>query len=371
MNRREITETQLTPEQQALGDLWNEHVRDEFALKDANAVDPSHILQTGFAFWASKTLLSAVGMEVFTELARVPATVEALQGRLDLHARSARDFFDTLVALGFLTRDEQGVYRNTPSTDFYLDKRKPTYIGGMLEMCNHRLYRFWADLSEGLRTGRPQNEVKYGDPNLFEELYADPARLKEFLRAMTGQSRCANVSIAHKFPWAQYKSVVDVGTAQGDLVTQIALANPHIEGMGFDLPVVGQVFEDYIAHNGLTGRVRFHAGSFFTDPLPKADVVTMGHILHDWDLEEKRLLIRRAYEALPEGGVFIVYDALIDDERRSNAFGLMMSLNMLIETPGGFDYTGADCCGWVRDGGFRETRVQHLVGPDSMVVGLR
>jgi hypothetical protein len=337
----------------------------------ASQPDPGQILQTGFAFWASKTLLSAVELEVFTELARHPANVDTLQGRLGLHPRSARDFFDTLVATGFLTRDAQGMYHNTPATDLYLDKRKPSYIGGMLEMCNHRLYRFWGDLTEGLRTGQPQNEVKHGRPNLFETLYADPARLREFLRAMTGLSRGANLAIARQFPWGQYKRVVDAGTAQGDLIAQIALANPHVEGIGFDLPEVTPIFEDYIAENGLTERVHFQAGSFFTEPLPKADVITMGHILHDWDLEEKRVLIRRAWEALPEGGAFIVYDALIDDERRTNAFGLMMSLNMLIETPGGFDYTGADCCGWMRDAGFRETRVEHLVGPDSMVIGIR
>ena len=333
--------------------------------------DPGQILQIGLGFWASKTLLSAVEMEVFTELARHPANVETLQGRLGLHPRSARDFFDTLVALGLLQRDDQGIYSNTAATDLFLDKRKPGYIGGILEMCNHRLFRFWADLTEGLRTGEPQNEVKHGRPGLFETLYADPARLKEFLRAMTGLSRGANVAMAQQFPWAKYKTVVDAGTAQGDLVTQIALANPHIEGIGFDLPEVAPIFEDYIAENELTSRVRFVPGSFFTDPLPKADVVTMGHILHDWDLEEKRLLIRRAYDALPEGGAFIAYDAIIDDERRTNAFGLMMSLNMLIETPGGFDYTGADCCEWMREAGFRETRVEHLVGPDSMVIGIR
>lgn len=333
--------------------------------------DPGHILQTGLAFWASKTLLSAVELEIFTELAKRPADAESLQAQLGLHSRSARDFFDSLVALGFLVRDEQGIYRNTPAADLYLDKQKPSYLGGILEMCNHRLYRFWADLTEGLRTGQPQNEVKHGRPNLFESLYAEPARLWQFLRAMTGLSRGANLAIARQFPWTQYKTVVDAGTAQGDLVTQIAIANPHITGIGFDLPEVAPIFEDYIAENGLTARVRFESGSFFTDPLPKADVVTMGHILHDWDLEEKRLLIRRAYDALPDGGAFIVYDALIDDERRTNAFGLLMSLNMLIETPGGFDYTGADCCGWMREAGFRETRVEHLVGPDSMVVGIR
>jgi hypothetical protein len=333
--------------------------------------DPGHILQTGLAFWASKTLLSAVEIELFTELAKDPANLQTLQERLGLHPRSARDFFDALVALGFLLRDEDGVYSNTPAAGLYLDKRKPSYVGGLLEMCNHRLFRFWADLTEALRTGQPQNEVKHGSPKLFETLYSDPARLEEFLRAMTGISRGANMTIARQFPWKCYKTVVDAGTAQGDLVAQIALANPHIRGIGFDLPEVGPIFREYITNNGLSARVRFEAGSFFTDPLPKADVVTMGHILHDWDLEQKRLLVRRAYEALPEGGAFIVYDALIDDERRTNAFGLMMSLNMLIETPGGFDYTGADCCEWMREAGFRETRVEHLVGPDSMVVGIR
>jgi hypothetical protein len=333
--------------------------------------DPGHILQTGLAFWASKTLLSAVEIELFTELAKDPANLQTLQERLGLHPRSARDFFDALVALGFLLRDEDGVYSNTPAAGLYLDKRKPSYVGGLLEMCNHRLFRFWADLTEALRTGQPQNEVKHGSPKLFETLYSDPARLEEFLRAMTGISRGANMTIARQFPWKRYKTVVDAGTAQGDLVAQIALANPHIRGIGFDLPEVGPIFREYITNNGLSARVRFEAGSFFTDPLPKADVVTMGHILHDWDLEQKRLLVRRAYEALPEGGAFIVYDALIDDERRTNAFGLMMSLNMLIETPGGFDYTGADCCEWMREAGFRETRVEHLVGPDSMVVGIR
>ncbi|MCB1091578.1 MAG: methyltransferase, partial [Verrucomicrobiae bacterium] len=136
-------------------------------------------------------------------------------------------------------------------------------------------------------------------------------------------------------------------------------------------PEVGPIFEDYVADNGLTDRLRFAGGSFFTDPLPEADVILYGHILHDWDLEQKKHLLRVAWEALPEGGAVVVYDSIIDDARRENAFGLMMSLNMLVETSGGFDYTGADCQGWMREAGFRETRVEHLVGPDSMVIGIK
>jgi hypothetical protein len=334
------------------------------------APQPDHILQTGLAFWPSKTLLSAIEIGVFTELAKQPQDLETLTGRLGLHPRAARDFLDTLVALGFLMRQD-GVYSNTPSTDVFLDSHKPSYLGGILEMANHRLYGFWGQLTTALRTGQPQNEASQGGPDTFAQLYADPARLKGFLRAMTGISHGANMAIAALFPWEKYKTAVDAGTAQGDLIGQVALAHPHLTGVGFDLPEVAPIFEDYVASLGLSDRVRFQPGSFFTDPLPAADVIMMGHILHDWNLDEKKTLIRKAYEAIPEGGALIAYDSIIDDDRSVNAFGLMMSLNMLIETQGGFDYTGADCTGWMKEAGFRETRVEHLAGPDSMVIGIK
>jgi len=188
---------------------------------------------------------------------------------------------------------------------------------------------------------------------------------------MTGISRGANMAIARQVPWADYRTYVDVGTAQGDLAAQIALANPHLAGQGFDLPEVGPIFTEYVTGLGLAGRLTFKAGSFFTDPLPKADVVLMGHILHDWDLPTKKMLIKKAFDAVSSGGALIVYESIIDDDRSKNAFGLLMSLNMLIETPGGFDYTGADCSSWMKEAGFSSTRVESLVGPDSMVVGIK
>ena len=331
---------------------------------------PERIMQIGFGFWASKALLSAVEMGVFTELAKRPEGLEELTGRLGLHARSSRDFLDALVALGFLERRD-GTYSNTRDTDLFLDKHKTSYIGGILEMINHRSYGHWGNLTEGLRTGLSQSELKGGGAPVFETIYADPARLREFLKAMTGVSRGANLAIAAKFPWAQYKTVVDAGPAQGDLLTQVLLKNQHLHGVGFDLPEVGPIFEEYVETHGLASRLRFQAGSFFTDALPKTGVIMMGHILHDWNLEQKRMLIRKAFDALPEGGALLAYDAIIDDDRSKNAFGLMMSLHMMIETYGGFDYTGADCQGWMREAGFKETRVEHLVGPDSMVVGIK
>jgi cyclopropane fatty-acyl-phospholipid synthase-like methyltransferase len=252
----------------------------------------------------------------------------------------------------------------------FLDKAKPSYIGGMLEMANTRLYPFWGSLTEALRTGRPQNEAKSGG-NFFEALYADPERLEGFLSAMTGLSLGAANAIAQKFSWKDYQTFIDIGGAQGGLSVQVAKAHPHLKGGNFDIPAVGPVFEKYVAKHGLGDRLRFYPGDFFNDPLPRADVLVMGHILHDWNMEEKRMLLKKAIEALPTGGALIVFEALIDDERRKNTLGLLMSLNMLIETPGGFDYTGADCSDWMREAGFRETKVEHLVGPDSMVLGFK
>jgi precorrin-6B methylase 2 len=334
-------------------------------------VTPEAIMQLGLAFWGSKTLLSAVKLGVFSELAEAgPLDGESLGDRLGLHPRSRMDFLDALVALGMLER-EDGRYSNTPATDAFLDRAKPSYVGGLLEMANARLYPFWGSLTEGLRTGELQNEAKGGGQNFFEALYADSDRLAQFAQAMTAVSMGAAHAIAAKFPWQDHETVIDIGCAEGAVPVQIALAHDHISGGGFDLPPLAPIFDAHVSRFGLADRLSFTPGDFFAEPLPQADVLVMGHILHDWDLEEKRVLLEKTHDALPDGGALIVYDAIIDDERRANAFGLLMSLNMLIETPGGFDYTGADCCAWMRETGFRETRVEHLVGPDSMVVGIK
>ena len=331
---------------------------------------PDAIIQLGLGFWGSKTLLSACELGLFSELGSGSLGLPELSERLQLHPRSARDFVDALVALKMLRRDGDR-YANTPATSMFLDRAKPTYIGGILEMANARLYSFWGSLTEALRTGELQNEAKAGGQSFFEALYEDPVRLKGFMKAMTGLSLGTVAAIAEKFPWAEYRTFADVGTAQGGLPVHVALAHPHLTGIGFDLPVIGPIFEEYVRSHDLSNRVRFQAGDFFQDALPSADVIVMGHILHDWDLDQKRHLITKVFDALPKRGAFIAFEAIIDDQRRENAFGLLMSLNMLIETQGGFDYTGADCAGWMRDAGFRETRVEHLVGPDSMVIGIK
>jgi precorrin-6B methylase 2 len=288
---------------------------------------------------------------------------------LGLHPPSAPDFLDALVALKLLNRTD-GVYSNTRDADLFLDKEKPSYVGGLLEMANSRLYPFWGSLTEALRNGMPQNESRQGE-NVFEAIYSDEARLRTFLHAMSGVSLGAARAIVQQFPWQNYRTFIDIGAAQGALPVQVALAHPHLSGGGFDLPPVRPVFEEYVASHGLEDRLHFYAGNFFDDRCPTADVLVMGHVLHDWNLNQKRALLRKCHDSLSDGGSLIVYDAMIDDERRDNAFCVQMSLNMLIETPGGFDYTGAQCIEWMREAGFTRVRVERLVGPDSMAIGIK
>jgi predicted O-methyltransferase YrrM len=337
-------------------------------------LDPAHIMQIGSAFWASKALLSAVELSVFTDLGTTSRTGVEIQERLGLHPRATADFLDTLVSLGFLSRDGVGTgarYRNTPETAAFLDRGSPTYIGGILEMFNARLYGFWNDLTEALQTGRPQNEVKSTGRHMFEELYREPAKLEQFMRAMEGISLGNFHALAERFDFSRYGTVCDVGGATGQLSMIVATRHPHLRCTSFDLPVVEPIAGKTIASAGLADRVTCASGDFFVDPLPPADVVTMGMILHDWNLEQKKHLVEAAYDALPDGGALVVIENLIDDARRENTFGLLMSLNMLIEFGDAFDFTGNDLEGWCREAGFRGFEVLPLAGPASAGVAYK
>jgi len=337
-------------------------------------LDPSHIMQVGMGFWASKTVLSAVELELFTRLGDQSMTGEELGKQIGLHPRAIADFLDTLVALRFLDRDgdgSDGRYRNTPETATYLDKQRPTYVGGLLEMANARLFRFWGDLTEALRTGEPQNEIKHTGNSMFAELYSDPARLEQFMAGMQGASLGNFHALAETFDFSKYESVCDVGGATGQLCTILATRHPHLRCTSYDLPAVAPIAQKSIAAAGLSDRVAVASGDFFADPLPRADVITMSLILHDWNLDRKMDLIRAAYEALNDGGTLIAIEFLIDDARRENAFGLMMSLNMLIEFGDAFDYTGSDFAGWCREVGFRKIDVRPLAGPASAAIAYK
>ena len=339
-----------------------------------DGVGPEQILQIGMGFWPSKVLLSAVELGVFTELSGGPLTGAEIEHALGLHPRGTYDFLDALVSIGMLERHgngESGRYANTPATARYLDRNSPTYVGGILEMANARLFRFWADLTPALKTGQPQNEVRHSGKPMFDELYADPGRLEQFMDAMAGVSMANFHAFADKFDFSAYETHADIGGATGQLASIVAQRHPHINSRSYDLPVVQPIAERRMRESGLDGRLSAHPIDFFQDDFPKADLITMGMILHDWNLDKKKQLIAKAYAALPEGGAFVAIENIIDDERRQNAFGLMMSLNMLIEFGDAFDFTGADFESWCLEAGFKRCEVLPLAGPASAAIAYK
>jgi len=337
-------------------------------------LDPGHIMQTATGFWASKVLLTAVELDLFTTLGDGSRTATELGEALGLHPRGTYDFFDALVALKFLDRDGDGPggrYQNTPETGAFLNKASATYIGGLPEMLNARLFGFWDHLGTALRTGKPQNEMKTHGKQIFEELYAHESKLYQFLSAMTGFQAGNFTILAEKFDFPRYGAVSDIGGALALLSCIVGQSHPHLRFNSFDLPPVAAHAQEHVDAADMTDRITIVSGDFFVDDLPRADVITMGNILHDWNLEKKKILIRKAFEALPEGGALIAVENLIDDARRENAFGLLMSLNMLIEFGDAFDYTGADFREWCSEAGFRSFEFIPLAGPTSAAVAYK
>jgi O-methyltransferase domain/Dimerisation domain len=336
---------------------------------ESEPLTPDRIRQIGHAFRSSRALLSAVELGIFTVLADGPADIEVLSKRTGIHPRGARDFFDSLVALGMLKRDGASRYYNAPDADLYLDRRKATYVGGELEHFGTYVFPHWALLTKALETGEPQSGARVAGH--YSALYADQAALETLVKGMTGGTLPVAKALSTEFDWEKHNTIVDIGSAEGCLPVQIAIAHPHIRGGGFDLPPVRPLFERYVSEHSLSDRLRFYEGDFLEDPLPKADVLVLGRILHNWDLATKKLLLRKAYAALPPGGVLVVYERLIDNARRTNAAALLASLNMLIMTAGGFDFTRGDCIRWLSEAGFHDLRTAPLTTEVSMVLGVK
>ncbi len=334
--------------------------------------DPSKIMQIGMGFFASKTLLSAVELGVFEVLGAGPLGREDVRNRLQLHERGIADFLDALVALGLLNREGDGAdarYANTADTAAFLNPASPLYLGGILRMANNRLYHHWGHLTEALRTGLPQSEDKQnGGRDFFGAIYADPQRLTEFLDAMAGRQLGNFIDLAAIFDFGRFTTICDVGGAGGALSIAIARRHPAVQCISYDLPAVTAIARMKIEAAGLSERIVAQSGDFLTEDLPPADIITMGNILHDWDLATKDHLIRKAYSALPEGGAFIVIENMIDDARRANASGLLMSLNMLVQTQGGSNFSFAQFDAWCRAVGFYRTEQRRLAGEGSAAI---
>jgi hypothetical protein len=325
-------------------------------------------MDTAYCFWRSKVLFAAVELDVFTILSSGALSLADLMSRTAIHNRGAHDFFDSLVAVGLLERGPHDEYFNAPESDLYLVRDKRTYIGDLLKHLDARHYKNWDLLTRALRTGEPQSNLGMGS---YRRFYADDRAQEMFLSGMTAGSLLAAQALARVFPWHRYRTVIDIGTAQGCVPVEIARVQQHISGGGFDLPALEPTFTTYVDGQLLADRLTFYPGDFLSERLPQADVLVMGRILHNWEASVRTMLLDKAYQAICPGGALIVYDPMIDDARYSRAHSLLSSLNMLIETPAGSEYTIADCKVWMLRAGFHDVTVQCLDEIHTAVIGMK
>ncbi|MDX3117006.1 MULTISPECIES: methyltransferase [Streptomyces] len=328
---------------------------------DADA-ELQSVMDIASGFWRARALFSAVELGLFTHLAEGPATQEEIERSLGLHPSAAADFLDALVSLGLLDR-EDGRYANSAAAARYLDRTKDAYVGGFFTFMSYALYPAWGRLTGLLRSGsRQEGQDDFGD------WYKDLDQVRGFMDAMDSVSAPVTEELARRFDWSAYSTFADLGGARGNLTGHLVRAHPHLRGTTFDVPAIKPLFEEHAARLGVADKVAFQGGDFRTDPLPEADVLIFGHVLHDWDDATRALLVGRAHDAVRPGGALLIYEELLDDDRRGPARSLLMSLNMRLVRSGGSEYTAAESRVWLEAAGFTDITVEELTATERLIV---
>ena len=355
--------------------MKTKNTRENISLIDSTLAGKSKIVETIRGIYINKTLRAGIELELFTLLAKGALSGEEIKTHLSLHGRGLDDFLDTFVGLGILSRDGNGKdarYSNTEEVSLFLVKDSPQYIGDVLEYKMREIEQYWGELPRALKTGRPQRQdIKDTGKDLFQLNYDSTQKRKRFIGGMNLGQMASFKEFIKKFDFSAYQTLCDIGGANALFSILVALEHQHMKLFTFDLPALEPITREKIADSGLSDRITVVKGNFFENEFPKADVITMGNILHDWNLEEKKLLMGKAYDAIPPGGALVVIESLIDNQRKENIIGLLMSLHMLLVTEGGFDFTAADFDGWAREIGFEKTVYMPLSSESNAIIAYK
>jgi 3-hydroxy-5-methyl-1-naphthoate 3-O-methyltransferase len=349
----------------------------EFPIEDQSVIEPGQelpspvpLMALSTGFWAFKTLAAAHDFDLFTRLSNgASTTCLELAQALGISPRPAEMLLTGCAALGLLEKSD-GRYRNAPISEAYLVRGKPHYFGGWVEMADKRLYAGWGKLTEALRTNQPTT----WDPAVQSLLFdgEDPKVLVLFWEAMHSLSTMTARKLGEAVDFGHSQRLLDIGGGSGAFDIELCRRYPQLRATVFDLPHVVEIAAGKVAQAGLSGRIQTAPGDFFgAAPFPADhDVHLLSMILHDWDEAKDRALLRRSYEALPGGGMIVVSELLVNDDKTGPAPAALMSLNMLIETEGR-NYTPGEYTEWMEDAGFRgvETVWFDAPGANGAVIG--
>lgn len=329
------------------------------------SASPLPLMQLSSGFWAFKTLAAAHELDLFTHLSRNGGTTsKELAKRFGTAERPAEMLLTACAALGLLKK-KAGRYQNSALAAQFLVRGKPYYFGGFIEMLDKRLYPAWGKLTEAIRTNRPTSWDPEKQGSLFEG--EDPEMLAHFWEAMHSISSSTARALGAAVDLSRCKRLLDVGGGSGAFDIELCRRYRRLRATVYDLPHVVEIAASKIAQAGFGDRIQTAAGDFFTDASYPAghDAIVLSLIMHDWNEEEDRRILRKCYDALPSGGMVIICELLVNNEKTGPVPGALMSLNMLIETAGGRNYTAAEYTGWLSDTGFHKIRTVRFASPGA------
>jgi 3-hydroxy-5-methyl-1-naphthoate 3-O-methyltransferase len=334
---------------------------------------PIPLMQLATSFWAFKTLATAVELDLFTRIARSGSiTVQQFAEAHGFDPRPAEMLLTGCASLGLLQRAGAG-YANTSLADEFLVRDMPYYFGGFVTMLDKRLYSGWDKLPDAMRHNRPTTWDPSKQTSLFDG--ADPQMMATFWQAMHSLSTFTARTLADAVDLSGFRKLLDVGGGSAAFDIELCRKYPNLSSTVYDLPFVTDIASQNIRTAGMEGRVTVHPGDFFAEPQFPAghDAILFSMIMHDWNEEQNRELLRKAHDALPVGGIVIISELLVNDEKSGPPAAALMSLNMLVETEGGRNYTPSEYRSWLTAAGFGKVDVRWFdaAGANGAVIGYK
>jgi 3-hydroxy-5-methyl-1-naphthoate 3-O-methyltransferase len=352
-------------------------------LPSSDTITADPIFQMATGYWISKTLMTAVELEIFTKLAGgKELTLEELKSILRLENRPAEVFTTALVSLGLLTVTNTNTidgkvrsYSNSDMSELYLDKNKPSYIGDFISMLDKHMYRRYDKLPLALKSNKPvQDDQVESAGKIFEDAKSSKAtkEMEVFTRAMYGVSVIPAVSLTKIFDFSTHSKMLDVGGGSGVYSIEVVKAHPHVRATVLDLAPACHVANEYIKQFGLEGRIDTLVDDFVREELPSGyDVVLLSHIVHFLGDEGSKMLLKKIYEKLPKNGCLIISEWFLNDEKTGPVPSALLGLTMIVEQNQGRNYSYKEVKEMLSDSGFENIENRALSGPADILIGYK
>jgi SAM-dependent methyltransferase len=322
--------------------------------------NPQTLLGLSNSYWQTCVLHAAVKLDLFSALDDQPLQAEQLADKLGADRDGLERLLAPLVAMELLLKEDDR-FSCTSSAAIFLSRQSPLYLGHIIQ--HHRqLMESWAHLDEAVQSGEPVRRPYAGD---------DPEWRRNFLLGMSELAMLMAPKLVAQIDLSQRRRLLDLGGGPGTWAIHFCKKNPRLQATVFDLPTSRPFAEQTIIRFDMQERIVFEAGDFLQEELTgRYDVVWLSHILHGEGPQEVRTILDKIASVLKPGGLLLIHEFILDDDRVGPLFPALFSLNMLLGTPAGRSYSGRELFEMLHSAGFRDAQMLDLdlPGESSVII---